>query len=940
MQQEPPQLTIGKPIGHINLLPPPQPQPRKKQKKWKIGGIFRRRSKEIKSSDLPSDSVDQSRHAVSPVSPVPASVPVLPQRNASFRHSQPQPQPHHYQQQQPPPLPPKKSQQQEIFPHLRADLQYPELERPPVSVGYYYDPRFGYVRAGSYYDQQILMMRGEQRLSWRDGKQSRLRAAAEQRRSLLSESSSDSEETEGSGSLGVRRAGSVGSLNRRSRGARTERFLSRRSTDLTTPPPPPPPPRDEKLRHQLLSRLGGRPVSSSFEQLRVPNSLDNLKTPVRQQHSHPLPPVRPHSHRQTDHFTSSDLSQGITRETAVSQPSSLENYVDPQPRSRKPIHYQHHHHQPAGSVGSSEGIGGSETSLEESHYYVGSVSQQVTTLTTPTISPSLPSQAPARYERHNNKHKHLSIQEDRSGSHAKDSPYTIQSETHSHNLEKSGISSPNSISSKDSGCSASYDVQPSIPAPVSKPGASLSSVEETHDRPRAESEVAVKMFASSDDQSTAAGFSTQKRRSRFEEAIKELELVYNNIANDEDLLDRAERRDLPTAHQLLIWRDRDSSVSQHNTSAESAISDFDNFLNWNTSSSFEHLAATSTPARARTPGVYRHSGLSDKTLDDMAFRRISAANKVPTTLANISELASQSYLSITSALSPSCTDTVEEANDPPDSDEPDIRIDDVLFRNIRDANKIKIIEPQPKFGIPLGPITAGANSDYLHAVPDDEKYRSTFNSMRNPDLVKDDLAFRHLRKDDNQQCDPSHLGIVKDPHGLIVSSTNWPPKKETVPAGGPFIYYPNKHNPIMRSLSENIAQIIRKQSSRPGGRLDDIITYEDLTNPVVYDSIKYTMDLITKEKIMADTSGSPDPPGGSREISHYNVAGTTVYEILRHHHSQPDLSTPDEGVCISPSSEAATETAACDETSQSCRDVGNNEGPVCDPVQSTESQVK
>merc|ERR1719340_447647 len=126
----------------------------------------------------------------------------------------------------------------------------------------------------------------------------------------------------------------------------------------------------------------------------------------------------------------------------------------------------------------------------------------------------------------------------------------------------------------------------------------------------------------------------------------------------------------------------------------------------------------------------------------MAFRRISAANKVPTTLANISELASQSYLSITSA------HTVE-ANDPPDSDEPDIRIDDVLFRNIRDANKIKIIEPQPKFGIPLGPITAGANSDYLHAVPDDEKYRSTFNSMRNPDLVKDDLAFRHLRKDEN-----------------------------------------------------------------------------------------------------------------------------------------------------------------------------------------------
>ena len=101
---------------------------------------------------------------------------------------------------------------------------------------------------------------------------------------------------------------------------------------------------------------------------------------------------------------------------------------------------------------------------------------------------------------------------------------------------------------------------------------------------------------------------------------------------------------------------------------------------------------------------------------------------------------------------------------------------------------------------------------------------------------------------------------------------------------------------------------------------------------------------------MADTSGSPAPPGDSPDVSHYNVSGTTVYDILRHHHSQPDLSragiegddvsTPDEGVCISPSSEVVTETAACDETSQSCPDVGNNEGPASDPVQRTESQVK
>ena len=40
---------------------------------------------------------------------------------------------------------------------------------------------------------------------------------------------------------------------------------------------------------------------------------------------------------------------------------------------------------------------------------------------------------------------------------------------------------------------------------------------------------------------TSISASSLQRRTRFEEAIKELELVYINIADDEDLLDRAER---------------------------------------------------------------------------------------------------------------------------------------------------------------------------------------------------------------------------------------------------------------------------------------------------------------------------------------------------------------------------------------------------------------
>lgn len=149
IHQELPQLTIGKPIGHIDS-PPPQ-STGKKERKWKIGGIFRRRSKEIKSSDL-SDSVVQAK----------PPVPLLPERNASVQQGASE--------ERPPPLPPKCSNvfqpslavrggenSRQIFPHLRADLQYPE-HPSQVNTGYYYDQRFGYVRSGSYYDQQILLL--------------------------------------------------------------------------------------------------------------------------------------------------------------------------------------------------------------------------------------------------------------------------------------------------------------------------------------------------------------------------------------------------------------------------------------------------------------------------------------------------------------------------------------------------------------------------------------------------------------------------------------------------------------------------------------------------------------------------------------------------------------------------------------------------------------
>ena len=127
----------------------------------------------------------------------------------------------------------------------------------------------------------------------------------------------------------------------------------------------------------------------------------------------------------------------------------------------------------------------------------------------------------------------------------------------------------------------------------------------------------------------------------------------------------------------------------------------------------------------------------------------------------------------------------------------------------------------------------------------------------------------------------------------------------------------------MRSLSENIAQIVRKQSSRPGARLDDIITYEDLSSPVVYDSIKYTMDLINKEKMIVSTRASQEP--------HLYGGANTVYDLLRRHSEPDSLNTV--GL------EAGSLEAGTEGTVRSCQDVAKDQDSQCEPEQSSSSQV-
>lgn len=122
--------------------------------------------------------------------------------------------------------------------------------------------------------------------------------------------------------------------------------------------------------------------------------------------------------------------------------------------------------------------------------------------------------------------------------------------------------------------------------------------------------------------------------------------------------------------------------------------------------------------------------------DDMAYRRL---NKREPSCQDVREIMGQagSYLLVSPTLSPPpiiCHS--------PQDGEPDITYDDVVYRSVQHSNNtLKVLDPQPPFGIPLGPITTAPNTDYLHVRP------MLVHSGSSPDLVLDDLAFRNLRKD-------------------------------------------------------------------------------------------------------------------------------------------------------------------------------------------------
>ncbi|KAF5294578.1 hypothetical protein FQA39_LY13337 [Lamprigera yunnana] len=214
------------------------------------------------------------------------------------------------------------------------------------------------------------------------------------------------------------------------------------------------------------------------------------------------------------------------------------------------------------------------------------------------------------------------------------------------------------------------------------------------------------------------------KSSNLEDALDELEAIYNSLhLGDEDLLDRAEKRE-------------EAAVQKKNVAVIESISDTASRELINDSKVDLNIARRRKLSKRSEPNIQT---------DDMAFRKLNR-ERYNTVNVPHSAITSMSYL----LTSPVFNTTLEELVSPKiKSDEPDVTFDDVVFRNVTYTNNtLKVPDPQLPFGIPVGPISPAASSDYLHATP--EESQKICGPKNTPDLVKDDLAYRNLRKDANK----------------------------------------------------------------------------------------------------------------------------------------------------------------------------------------------
>lgn len=268
-----------------------------------------------------------------------------------------------------------------------------------------------------------------------------------------------------------------------------------------------------------------------------------------------------------------------------------------------------------------------------------------------------------------------------------------------------------------------------------------------------------------------------KNTENLDKALKELEEIYKSLQlNDDDLADRAERRDLPTKYQEQYASShmRNSVTPQLKDLLDDDIRNTnENLQKRPISRSYDCLLVCNRPVQMRAPPL-RRAGVSDKVTDDFAYRRFQRAvsqNKQPK-----SENA-QSYLLYSSVFTPSIN-VNEYFKDLITKSQPDVERDDLSYRNYTQSIGAKVSNSHPPFGIPLGPVVKSTSTSYLQACPKEDT-RPIYRHQETPDVVRDDMAYRNLRKDISKMFTRQ-----------------------------------NKKYRAVRSLSANISQLVKQHKSR------------------------------------------------------------------------------------------------------------------------------
>lgn len=272
----------------------------------------------------------------------------------------------------------------------------------------------------------------------------------------------------------------------------------------------------------------------------------------------------------------------------------------------------------------------------------------------------------------------------------------------------------------------------------------------------------------------------QRSSKDFRKELSELEKLYTSLRlSDDNLLERAEERCIEE-NSLKGLKSKNETLKYLTGSSSESISDDGNLKG--------------------------EKSEADVVNDDMAYRKMQS-KRMPALSETQNSLSQISYLLASSAL------ILDKSNDYADEkvdEEPNITKDDVVYRNLHYANNVlKVVEPQPPFGIPLRPATPSTNSNYLCSSPVALKSPPLkFVPQSEPNLVTDDLAFRNLRKDAPKTPPPLLSGDNEGTKEVDVSLL----KNEFDKPLSDDIFFRKKKRAV-RSLSANLYGLINDVKS-------------------------------------------------------------------------------------------------------------------------------